>query len=136
MANLDKEDFLAAWQVLWGQLDVAWQELFLRDPIVEQIIYYDSETIYLSLKKFRKLSDVLIDIEDRNSRKAIEASQIRKANEELIARQDAYNRQLEMRKQREAPKPVIPNPRDMKPLDPVEITMEDLRNQNVERHWW
>jgi hypothetical protein len=136
MAKLDAEDFLAAWQVLWGNLDKDWQDLFLKDPRVEQIISYESETIYVSLKKFRKLSEVLKDIEEGILSKANQESEIRKANEELIALQDEYDRQLEIRKQRELPKPVKPDPRTMTPPEPVETTMYDLRHQPDKRHWW
>ena len=51
----------------------------------------------------------------------------------LLAEREAL---LESRKIRERPKPVKPNPKDIQPLTPYEVTMESLRNQPGERHWW
>ena len=134
MAKLDSEDLLAAWQVLWGQLDPKWHPFFINDPLVEQIIWYDSDFIYPSLKKFRKLSDVLRDIQENT---IIEDSSVDKEVREdflkLLAEREAL---LKSRKIRERPKPVKPNPKDIQPLTPYEVTMESLRNQPGERHWW
>ena len=134
MAKLDSEDLLAAWQVLWGQLDPKWHPFFINDPLVEQIIWYDSDFIYPSLKKFRKLSDVLRDIQENT---IIEDSSVDIQNREDFLKHLAEREALlESRKMREAPKPVKPNPKDIQPLTPYEVTMESLRNQPGERHWW
>lgn len=134
MAKLDSEDLLAAWQVLWGQLDHSWHPLFINDPLVEQIIWYDSEFVYPSLKKFRKLSDVLRDIKENT---IIEDSSADiEVREEFLMRLAEREALLESRKIRERPKPVKPNPKDIQPLTPYEVTMEDLRRQPGEKHWW
>ena len=131
MAKLDSEDLLAAWQVLWGQLNPEWHQLFISDPLVAQIIWYDSEFIYPSLKKFRKLSDVLHDIQGNTKIEASpSADQIKEDYFKYLAEKGARN------KIRERPKEIKPNPREMPPPEPVEITMWDLRNQPGDRHWF
>jgi hypothetical protein len=132
MAKLDSEDLLAAWQVLWGQLDPKWHPLFIGDPLVEQIIRYDSKFVYPSLKKFQKLSDVFRDIQESDGNSSV-AAQVREDFLKHLEERDAL---LESRKKRERPKQVKPGPGEMSPLEPVEITMEDLRRQPGEKHWW
>jgi len=134
MAMLDSEDLLAAWQVLWGQLDPKWHPLFITDPLVEQIIWYDSEYIYPGLKKFQKLSDVLRYIQENTM---IENSSVDvQAREDFLKHLAEREALFESRKMTERPKLVKPNPAEMSPLEPVEITMEMLRRQPGERHWW
>ena len=134
MAKLDSEDLLAAWQVLWGQLDPEWHPVFTNDPLVAQIIWYDSEFIYPSLKKFRKLSEVLHDIKANTVIEDISVDEeVRREFLKHAAERDAL---LENGKRRETPTPDKPDPSEMKPPEPVEITMEMLRRQPGERHWW
>ena len=132
MAKLDNEDLLAAWQVLWGQLNPKWHPIFISDPHVEQILWYDSEFIYPALKKYRKLSDVLQNIQE-NTPGSPAYEEVREDFLKRFAEREAL---LESRKMRERPKLDKPDPTEMSPLEPVEITMEDLRNQPGDRHWW
>lgn len=134
MAKLDKEDLLAAWQVLWGQLEPRWHQPFMNDPSVQQIIWYDSEFIYPSLKRFSKLAEVLDDIK-RNTL-IINASEDLETTTEFLEHQAERDALLEIRKNIAPPIPKKPNPSEMKPLEPVEITMEDLRRQPGDRPWW
>jgi hypothetical protein len=134
MAKLDSDDLLAAWQVLWGQLDSEWHPVFTNDPLVAQIIWYDSKSIYPSLKKFRKLSEVLRDIKANTVIEDLSVDEeVRKEFLKHVAERDAL---LQNGKKREIPTPDKPDPREMKPPEPVEITMEMLRHQPGERHWW
>ena len=134
MTKLDSEDLLAAWQVLWGQLDPEWHSVFTNDPLVAQIIWYDSEFIYPSLKKFRKLSEVLQDIKANTVIEDLSVDEeVRREFLKHIAERDAS---LENGKKRETPTPEKPDPLEMQPPEPVEITMEMLRRQPGERHWW
>ncbi|ASY16785.1 hypothetical protein [Candidatus Planktophila versatilis] len=134
MAKLDSEDLLAAWQVLWGRLEPEWHSVFTSDPLVARIIWYDSEFIYPSLKKFRKLSEVLHDIKANTVIQDLSVDEeVRKEFLKHVAERDAL---LESRKMREKPKQVKADPAEMSPLEPIEITMEDLRNQPGDRHWW
>ena len=134
MAKLDREDLLAAWQVLWGQLDPQWHLAFTSNPLVEQIIWYDSEFIYPSLKKFSKLSDVLHDIKANT---IIEESSVdEEARKEYLKHITDRDALLEKGKNREKPTPEKPDPREMKSPESVEITIEMLRRQPGERHWW
>jgi hypothetical protein len=134
MAKLDSDDLLAAWQVLWGQLEPKWHPVFISDPLVEQIIWYDSEFIYPSLKRFRKLSDVLLDIQAHTI--VVDSSLEAELREDYLKHHSEREAALRRGKEREIPKPTKPNPTEMSPLEPVEITMEDLRNQPGDRHWW
>lgn len=134
MAKLDSDDLLAAWQVLWGQLEPKWHPVFISDPLVEKIIWYDSEFIYPSLKKFRKLSEVLRDIQAHTL--VVNASVQEEVREEYLRHHLEREAQLRKGKEREMPKPTRPNPTDMSPPEPVEITMEMLRSQPGDRYWW
>lgn len=134
MAKLDSEDLLAAWQVIWGQLDPKWHQVFTRDPLVAQIIWYDSQYIYPSLKKFKKLSDVLSDIKENTLIEDLSVDkEVQREFLEYISNRDAV---IEKGKKRETLKPDKPDPTEMEPPEPVEITMEMLRRQPGERHWW
>lgn len=59
-----------------------------------------------------------------------------KEREELLKHLAEREALLESRKMRKSPKPVKPNPKDIQPLMAVEVTMEDLRRQPGEKHWW
>ena len=134
MAKLDSEDLLAAWQVLWGQLDLKWHSLFLSDPLVEQIIWYDSDFVYPSLKKFKKLSDVLQNIQENT---IIENCNVdTEVREEFLKHLAERESLFKIRKVSKAPKQIKPDPSEIPPIEAVEITMEDLRNQPGERGWW
>ena len=134
MAKLDSEDLLAAWQVLWGQLEPKWHSVFISDPLVEQIIWYDSEFIYPSLKKFRKLSDVLRDIQAHTM--VVDSSAEEEVRKDYLRHYLEREAVLRKGREREMQKPAKPNPDEMSPPEPVEITMEMLRSQPGERHWW
>ena len=131
MAKLDKEDLLAAWQVLWGQLDPKWHQMFLDDPLVNKIIWYDSKFIYPALKQFQKLSEVLTEIQSKTT-----IENLNETKQSLIEYLEEREEISEHRKKRGIPKPEKPNPRDIKPLEPIEVTIEDLRRQPGEKHWW
>jgi hypothetical protein len=131
MAKLDSEDLLAAWQVLWGQLNPEWHQLFIDDPLVAQIIWYDSEFIYPSLKKYRKLSEILQEIQANTIiEDPLEEQRRREEFLAYLAEKDAR------RVIRERPKYIRPDPSTMPPIEFQEVTMEELRNQPGERHWW
>jgi hypothetical protein len=134
MTKLDSEDLLAAWQVLWGQLDPKWHPFFINDPLVKSIIWYDSEFIYPSLKKFQKLSDVLSDIQ---SKTIIEHSSVdEQAREDFLRHIEEKDSSLEKGKKRKLPKATKPDSRDISPIEVSEPTMEELRYQRDKRHWW
>ncbi len=134
MAKLDNEDLLAAWQVVWGRLDPVWHPKFLSDPLVEQIIWYDSEFIYPSLKKFRKLSDVLKHIEKSTIIENTNVTEeVRVDYLKYLAEKES---RLVNRKSSQIVKSQRPDPSEIPPIEAVEITMEDLRNQPGEKHWW
>jgi hypothetical protein len=134
MAKLDSEDLLAAWQVLWGQLDSKWHPLFLNDPIVNEILWYDSEFIYPSLKKFQKLSEVLRDIQQRTVIEPVSVDL--EAREEFLNYISERDHILESGKKRKAPIPLKPDPKAIEPLEKPETTIEEMRHQLDKRHWW
>lgn len=134
MAKLDSEDLLAAWQVLWGQLDPEWHSVFTNDPLVAEIIWYDSEFIYPSLKKFRKLSEVLRDIKSKTLVEDLSIDEeVRRELLNHLAERDSV---IKEGKKRISPKPIKPDPNEIQPLEASKITMEELRNQRDKRHWW
>lgn len=132
MAKLDSEDLLAAWQVLWGQLEPKWHSTFINDPLVAKIIWYDSEFIYPALKKYRKLSDVLSSITENTF-----IEDLTETNKLFIEHLEKREILLESRKKKR-PQQDKPNPLEMGPLSPpAERSMDELRYQDSgERHWW
>jgi hypothetical protein len=134
MSKLDQEDFLAAWQVIWGHLDVEWHSIFLDDPLVAQIIWYDSEFIYPSLKKFRKLEDILTDIQENT---IIEDPRMdAERREEFLAHLEERDAYLESRRNAQPPKREKVDPKELPPLEFEKVNVEDLWNQPDKRHWW
>ena len=101
------------------------------------MLYYPDDWIRQALNRHIKLDAALKLLEksakvhypDEYSPQTFEIE----TPEEYAERMEAL---LKSRKIRERPKPVKPNPKDIQPLTPYEVTMESLRNQPGERHWW
>ena len=136
----NSQDVLSFWESCWGSLPQEWKTDFLSHPAVKKILYFPDDWITKSIGRNIKLDAALKLLEKSVAVHYPEYSPAPPWEEietpEEYAERMEREALLKSRKIRERPKPIKPNPKDIQPLTPYEVTMESLRNQPGERHWW
>jgi len=72
--SVTKEEFLALWQEIHGELDQTWQDRFLSRPELDEIITYPRYAIQSSRHASPKLTAILISLRRRWPRTAARPS--------------------------------------------------------------
>jgi hypothetical protein len=64
------EEVLAFWEEVYGHLDSSWKTKFLKHPAMKGILKHQSDNIKVSIRRNKKLSEVLEDLLNQGREKA------------------------------------------------------------------